>query len=75
MNFKFVIYLSIQTGTILLGTTMTTLIDRVVGVAGVCLYTCKLGIFFVMPLTLPIPIYEIISLRGALETCQTLVVT
>ena len=46
---------------------MTTLIDRVVGVAGVCSYTCKLGTFFVMPLTLPIPIFEKISLRGALE--------
>ena len=46
---------------------MTTLIDRVVGVAGVCSYTCKLGTFFVMPLTLPIPIFEKLSLRGALE--------
>ena len=46
---------------------MTTLIDRVVGVAGVCSYTCKLGTFFVMPLTLPMPIFEKISLRGALE--------
>ena len=33
---------------------MTTLKDRVVGVAGVCSYTCKLRTFFVMPLTLPI---------------------
>ena len=46
---------------------MTTLIDGVVGVAGVCSYTCKLGIFFVMPLTLPMPIFEKISLQGALE--------
>ena len=46
---------------------MTTLIDRVVGVAGVCSYTCKLGTFFVMPLTLPMPIFEKISLQGALE--------
>ena len=48
---------------------MTTLIDRVVGVTGVCLYsTCKLGTFFVMPLTLPaMPIFEKMSLHGALE--------
>ena len=46
---------------------MTTLIDRVVGVAGVCSHTCKLGTFFVMPLTLPIPIFEKISLQGSLE--------
>ena len=46
---------------------MTTLIDRVVGVAGVCSYTCKLRTFFVMPLILPMPIFEKISLVGALE--------
>ena len=37
---------------------MTTLIDRVVGVSGVYSYTCKLGIFLVMPLTLPMLIFE-----------------
>ena len=47
---------------------MTTLIDKVVGVAGVCSYICKLGTFFVMPLTLPaMPIFEKMSLHGALE--------
>ena len=46
---------------------MITLIDGVVGVAGVCSYTCKLGTFFVMPLTLHMPILEKISLQGALE--------
>ena len=46
---------------------MTTLIDGVEGVTGVCSYTCKLGTFFVMPLTLPMPIFEKKSLRGALE--------
>ena len=40
--------------------------DSVVGVAGVCSYTFKLGTFFVMPLTLLLPIFEKISLRGAL---------
>ena len=30
---------------------------------GVCSYTCKLGTFFVMPLTLLIPIFEKISLH------------
>ena len=36
---------------------MTTLIG--VGVTGVCSYTCKLGAYFVMPLTLlPISIFE-----------------
>ena len=34
------------------------LIDSVVGVAGVCSYTCKLVTFFVMPLTLSMPIIE-----------------
>ena len=52
----------------LVNTTMTILIDGVVGVAGVCSYTCKLGIFFVMPLTLPmLNIFEKISVQGALE--------
>ena len=37
---------------------MTTLIDGVVGVAGVCSYTCKLGTFLVILLTLHIPIFE-----------------
>ena len=50
---------------------MTTLIDRVEGVAVVGSY-CKLGTFFVMPLRLPILrlamlIFEKISLQGALE--------
>ena len=39
---------------------------RSLGVAEVCSYTCKLGTFF-MPLTLPMPIFEKISLEGALE--------
>ena len=47
---------------------MTTFINGVIGVAGVCSYTCKLGTFFVMPLKLPtMPIFEKISLRGGLE--------
>ena len=46
---------------------MNTLIDRALDVAQVCSYTCTLGRFFVMPLTLPMPIFEKISLQGALE--------